>query len=102
MENALYAHPAVRECAVIGVPCEERGRRVKAYVVAEDGHEPDDALALALQQHVKASIAPYKYPRDIEFVTTLPKTATGKLQRYALRERQAGSNPNQFEQGGSA
>ena len=102
VENALYAHPAVRECAVIGVPCEERGRRVKAYVVAEDGHEADDALALALQQHVKASIAPYKHPREIEFVSTLPKTATGKLQRYALRERQAGSNPNQIEQGGSA
>jgi 2-aminobenzoate-CoA ligase len=87
VEGALYGHPAVFECAVIGVPCEERGQRVKAYVVAADGHEPDDALAAALQDHVKGAIAPYKYPREIEFVSALPKTVTGKLQRYALRER---------------
>src|SRR5688572_17228925 len=87
VENALYAHPAVQECAVVGVPCEERGQRVKAFVVPAEGHAPGEALAGQLQDHVKATIAPYKYPREIEFVTALPKTATGKLQRYALRER---------------
>ena len=85
VENALYAHPAVQECAVVGAPCEERGQRVKAYVVAVPGAEPGEALARALQDHVKATIAPYKYPRDVEFVEALPKTATGKLQRFALR-----------------
>jgi 2-aminobenzoate-CoA ligase len=86
VENALYAHPAVQECAVVGVPCEERGQRVKVFVVTAPGHEPGEALAGALQDHVKATIAPYKYPRDVEFVEALPKTVTGKLQRYALRE----------------
>jgi 2-aminobenzoate-CoA ligase len=85
VENALYAHPAVQECAVIGVPCEERGQRVKAFVVPCPGHEPAEDLARALQAHVKATIAPYKYPRDVEFVEALPKTATGKLQRFALK-----------------
>jgi 2-aminobenzoate-CoA ligase len=84
VENALYAHPAVQECAVVGVPCEERGQRVKAFVVPA-GRDPDEALARELQDHVKAVIAPYKYPRDVEFVEALPKTATGKLQRFALR-----------------
>jgi 2-aminobenzoate-CoA ligase len=87
VENALYGHPAVQECAVVGVPCEERGQRVKAFVVPAADHAPGEALAGQLQEHVKAVIAPYKYPREIEFVTALPKTATGKLQRYALRER---------------
>ncbi|HEX8214493.1 MAG TPA: AMP-binding protein [Allosphingosinicella sp.] len=82
VENALYAHPAVQECAVIGVPCEERGQKVKAFVVAAAGADAAD-----LQDHVKRTIAPYKYPREIEFVEALPKTATGKLQRYALRNR---------------
>ena len=85
VENALLSHAAVQECAVIGVPCEERGQRVKAFVVAAPGHHPGDALAEALQQHCKTVIAPYKYPRNIEFVDALPKTATGKLQRHALR-----------------
>ena len=85
VENALYAHPAVQECAVIGIPCEERGQKVKAFVVAAPGSAPGDALARALQDHVKAAIAPYKYPREVEFVEALPKTATGKLQRFALR-----------------
>jgi 2-aminobenzoate-CoA ligase len=86
VENALYAHVAVQECAVIGVPCEERGQRVKAFIVPATGHEAGDMLAKALQDHVKATIAPYKYPREIEFVDALPKTATGKLQRFALRD----------------
>jgi 2-aminobenzoate-CoA ligase len=84
VENALYAHPAVQECAVIGAPCTERGQKVKAFVVLAPGHKAD---ARALQDHVKAAIAPYKYPREVEFVDALPKTATGKLQRFALRDR---------------
>jgi len=86
VENALYAHPAVQECAVIGVPCEERGQRVKAFIVPAPGHAPGEDLARALQEHVKATIAPYKYPREVEFVEALPRTNTGKLQRFALRE----------------
>ncbi len=86
VENALYAHPAVQECAVIGAPCDERGQKVKAFVVLAPGYAPDAGTAAALQDHVKAAIAPYKYPRDIAFVDALPKTATGKLQRFALRE----------------
>ncbi|MDT9598328.1 AMP-binding protein [Sphingosinicella rhizophila] len=85
VENALYSHEAVQECAVIGVPCEERGQKVKAFVVLAPGQTAGPALAESLQNHVKAVIAPYKYPRLVEFVEALPKTATGKLQRYALR-----------------
>ena len=85
VENALYSHPAVQECAVVGVPCEERGQKVKAFVVAGPGHEAGPDLARTLQEHVKAVIAPFKYPRELEFVETLPKTATGKLQRFVLR-----------------
>jgi 2-aminobenzoate-CoA ligase len=90
VENALHAHPAVQECAVIGVACAERGQKVKAFVVPAPGAEPGPELAAQLQHHVKASIAPYKYPREVEFVIALPKTATGKLQRFSLRERGAG------------
>ena len=85
VENALYGHPAVQECAVVGMPCEERGQKVKAFVVPAPGVEAGPALAAELQDHVKRVIAPYKYPRDVEFVDALPKTATGKLQRFALR-----------------
>lgn len=86
VENALYGHPAVQECAVVGAPCEERGQRVKAFVVLAPGYAPDAGVAAELQDHVKATIAPYKYPREVEFVEALPKTATGKLQRFALRD----------------
>jgi len=86
VENALYAHPAVQECAVVGAPCPERGQKVKAFVVLAAGHAADSGMITLLQNHVKAAIAPYKYPREIEFVAALPKTATGKLQRFALRE----------------
>jgi 2-aminobenzoate-CoA ligase len=85
VENALALHECVQECAVIGVPCEERGQKVKAFIVPAPGFEPSDQLAAELQAHVKATIAPYKYPRAVEFVASLPKTATGKLQRAALR-----------------
>ena len=89
VEGALYGHPAVLECAVIGVPCEERGQKVKAFVVLADGHSASPDLAKTLQDHAKCAIAPYKYPREVEFVPALPKTATGKLQRFSLRERGA-------------
>ena len=88
VEWALLGHPAVRECAVIGSPDAERGSIVKAFVVLKPDYRPDDALRAALQDFVKQTIAPYKYPRAIVFVDALPKTATGKLQRYVLREQE--------------
>jgi 2-aminobenzoate-CoA ligase len=86
VEDALLRHPAVAECGVIGKPDEERGMIVKAFVVLKAGHEAGMAMVKTLQDHVKASIAPYKYPREIEFVQGLPRTETGKLQRFKLRQ----------------
>ncbi|MEY4137224.1 MAG: hypothetical protein RL205_1352, partial [Actinomycetota bacterium] len=86
VENALMLHPAVAETAVIGAPDEDRGLIVKAFVVVSAGYEASPALVKELQDHVKATIAPYKYPRAIEFVDELPRTATGKLQRFRLKD----------------
>jgi 2-aminobenzoate-CoA ligase len=89
VEAALLTHPAVAECGVVGCPDEERGQIVKAYVVLRAGASGDATLTKTLQDHVKATIAPYKYPRAVEYVAELPKTQTGKLQRFELRRRAA-------------
>jgi 2-aminobenzoate-CoA ligase len=85
VEQALLTHPAVAECGVVGVSDEERGQVVTAYVVLRPGESSDAAMTKQLQDYVKATIAPYKYPRAIEYVSELPKTQTGKLQRFELR-----------------
>ncbi len=86
VENCLLAHPQVAECGVVAAPDDERGHIVKAFVVLRDGAAGDAAMAKALQDYVKREIAPYKYPRAIEFRDRLPRTQTGKLQRFKLRE----------------
>jgi 2-aminobenzoate-CoA ligase len=86
VESALLKHDAVSECGVVGVPDEARGQIVKAFVVLRPGFEAGDELAKALQDFVKAEIAPYKYPRAVAFVDALPRTQTGKLQRFRLRD----------------
>jgi 2-aminobenzoate-CoA ligase len=85
VEAALLSCAEVKECAVIGMPDVERGQIVQAHVVLAEGVEPDDATRLRLQNHVKATIAPYKYPRSVVFADVLPKTQTGKIQRFRLR-----------------
>jgi 2-aminobenzoate-CoA ligase len=85
VEGALLGHGAVAECGVVGAPDPERGTIVKAYVVLKAGNGADEQMKKSLQDHVKNTIAPYKYPRSVEFVDSLPRTETGKLQRFKLR-----------------
>jgi acetyl-CoA synthetase/medium-chain acyl-CoA synthetase len=88
VESALVEHPAVAEAAVVGKPDPERGEIVKAFITLAPGYEGSEALARELQDHVKNVTAPYKYPREIEFVEELPKTISGKIRRIELRERE--------------
>ena len=87
VEAALLSHAAVQECAVVGLPDDDRGQLVQAHVVLAEGFSGDNHLKTQLQDHVKATIAPYKYPRSIVFCSTLPKTLTGKIQRFRLKSR---------------
>lgn len=89
VESALLEHPAVLEAGAIGVPEEMRGEVVKAYVVLRDGYEPGDSMKHELQTHCKRVTAPYKYPRQIEFIAEMPKTPSGKIRRRELRDRDA-------------
>ena len=86
VEAALLSHPDVKECAVIGVPDEERGQIVQAHIVLKDGVAASADCTKRLQDHVKATIAPFKYPRSVKFIEALPKTQTGKIQRFRLRQ----------------
>ena len=95
VEDALMQHAAVAECGVIGVPDAERGMIVKAFVVLKPSHQANEVTTKLLQDHVKAALAPFKYPRQIEFVTSLPRTETGKLQRFRLRNLNTNSGTNQ-------
>jgi acyl-coenzyme A synthetase/AMP-(fatty) acid ligase len=91
VEDVLIGHPAVAESAVVAKPDEERGNIVKAYVVLTADHEPSEELVNEIQEHCKSETAPYKYPRDIEFIDELPKTASGKIRRVELRQRETAS-----------
>jgi 2-aminobenzoate-CoA ligase len=86
IETCILTHASVAECAVVGEPDEARGAIVKAFVVLKAGIAPDEACSKSIQDHVKAQLAPYKYPRKIEFVQSLPRTETGKIQRFKLRQ----------------
>jgi 2-aminobenzoate-CoA ligase len=92
VEQALLSHPDVVEAGVVAAPDPGRGTIVKAYVVLRAGAEAGPAKAAELQDFAKRMIAPYKYPREIEFVDALPRTATGKIQRFRLRQRAAGKD----------
>jgi len=85
VEAALLSHPDVAECAVVGAPDDERGQIVQAHVVLAEGVESGEECVKRLQEHVKNAIAPYKYPRSVKFLDALPKTQTGKIQRFRLR-----------------
>ena len=87
VESALLEHPAVAESAVVGVPDEKLGQRIKAFVVLKPGRVGSEELARELQEFVKRTTAPYKYPREIAFVTELPKTVSGKIRRVELRQK---------------
>jgi acetyl-CoA synthetase len=85
VENCLVKHPAVANAAVVPKPDADRGALVKAYVVLAPGHQASQSLIDALQAHVKGKLAPYEYPKEIEFIAELPMTTTGKVQRRVLR-----------------
>jgi acetyl-CoA synthetase len=88
IENCLVKHAAVANAAVVPKPDAQRGALVKAYVVLAPGHVGDEALVQALQEHVRGKLAPYEYPKEIEFIDALPMTATGKVQRRLLKQRE--------------
>ncbi|MCY1219991.1 Acetyl-coenzyme A synthetase [compost metagenome] len=88
MESALFEHPAVAESAVVASPDPTRGEVVKAFVILAAGFPASEDLVKELQDHVKQTTAPYKYPRKIEFVTSLPKTISGKIRRKELRDKE--------------
>src|ERR671911_444497 len=92
VESALVSHPAVAEAAAVAAPDDERGQVVRAVVVLRDGYEPGPALATELQEHVKSTTAPYKYPRLVDFAAELPKTPSGKIRRAELRAQPSGSS----------
>ena len=89
IENCLVKHPAVANAAVVPSPDETRGNVVKAFIVLAAGYEPSSALEAEIQQHVRKFLAPYEYPKAIEFIDALPMTTTGKVQRKVLRDREA-------------
>ena len=89
IENCLVKHPAVANAAVVPSPDETRGNVVKAFIVLAAGHVPSPELEEDIQQHVRKFLAPYEYPKEIEFLDALPMTTTGKVQRKVLREREA-------------
>jgi acyl-coenzyme A synthetase/AMP-(fatty) acid ligase len=93
VESALVEHAAVAEAAVVGKPDAARGQIVKAFVVLAPGHAASPGLATELQDHVRRVTAPYKYPREVEFVSELPKTISGKIRRVELRARESGARP---------
>ena len=88
MESALIEHPAVAESAVVASPDDVRGEIVKAFVILAPDYVASDELMISLQDHVRTTTAPYKYPRAVEFVTELPKTVSGKIRRVELRQRE--------------
>ncbi len=92
VESALLEHEAVVEAAVVGMPDPDRGQIVKAFVILAEGRAGSDELASELQDHVKGTTAPYKYPREIEFVAELPKTVSGKIRRVELRGQASGDS----------
>ena len=99
VEDALTNHPAVKECAVVASPHEIRGNIVKAFVILQDNYQGNDDLVKELQTFAKNEVAPYKYPRAIEFVDSLPKTNSGKIRRVELRdaEREKYNKENGFK-----
>jgi 2-aminobenzoate-CoA ligase len=88
VEGVILEHPKVRECAVVGAPDADRGMVVKAFIVLREAKDATPATIKEIQDFVKTEVAPYKYPRSVEFVETLPRTETGKVQRFKLREQE--------------